>query len=129
VSAPEGGDAATDAAALTARLDVVLAAFASGDRAAAARALLAIAAPRLASRLGDEDHLAHVLANPAWSPLLGHRSARRERVERIGDAARVRIVVDAADGTRAGYLASARRDVSEDAWRLTGLVREELTAG
>jgi hypothetical protein len=125
VSPPDG----PDAAALTARLDALLAAFAHGERAVAARALLEVAAPRLASRLGDEDHLAHVLANPAWAPLVGHRSARLGPVERIGDAARTRIEVDAADGTRAAYLASARRDAAADAWRLTGLVREELASG
>jgi hypothetical protein len=118
-----------DTAALTARLEALLAAFADGDRAVAATALLEVAAPRLAFRLGDEDHLAHVLANPAWAPLVGHRSARLGPVERLGDAARVRIVADAADGTRAAYLASARRDAAGDGWRLTGLVREELAAG
>lgn len=106
----------------------MLSAFARGDRHEAARALLDVAAPRLATRLGDEDHLAHVLDNPAWAPLVGHRSADVGPEERIGDAARLRIEVRTERGDRAAYLASARQDVG-GAWRLTGLVREELASG
>jgi hypothetical protein len=115
----------SDAAA---RLAPVLSAFARGDLRAAARALLDVAAPRLAARLGDEDHLAHVLGNPAWAPLVGHRSAEVGPEERIGDAARLRIEVRSARGEPAAYLASARRDAG-GAWQVTGLVREELASG
>lgn len=107
----------------------LLTAFARGDRHGAARSLLDVAAPRLAARLGDEHHLAHVLSNAAWAPLVGHRRAAIGPEERIGDAARMRIEVETEAGDHVAYLASARHDGSTGAWRLTGLVREELASG
>jgi hypothetical protein len=105
----------------------VLSAFARGDRREAARALLDVAAPRLAARLGDEKHLAHVLGNAAWAPLVGHRSADVGPEDRIGDAARLRVEVRTEHGASVAYLASARRD-ADGVWRFTGLVREELAS-
>lgn len=107
----------------------LLASFRGGEARPAADALLRVASSRLAGKLGGSAHLTHLFANPAWAPLLGHRSARVDGLDRIGDAARARIEVEAADGARVAYLASLRRvpgDAVEPAWRLTGLVREEL---
>ena len=115
----------------TGSLTRLLTAFQGGEAREAAEALLGLAAPRLTGKLGGAAHLTHLFANPAWAPLLGHRSARVAGLERIGDAARARIEVEAADGVRVAYLASLRRepdDVVDPAWRLTGLVREELAA-
>lgn len=115
-----------DATELLTRL---LTSFRAGAARPAADALLRVADPRMTAKLGGTEHLTHLLQNPAWAPLLGHRAARVAGLERIGDAARARIEVEAADGTRMAYLASLRRaadDAGDRPWRLTGLVREEL---
>lgn len=114
---------------LEACLTPVLEAFASGDPHRAATALLDAADPRLASKLGGVDHLVHLLANPAWAPLRGHRSALVGASEHIGDTARTTVHVETAEGTRVAYLASLRRPPGEGGgdWRITGLVREELS--
>lgn len=114
---------------LEACLTPVLDAFASGDAHHAATALLAAADPRLASKLGGVDHLVHLLANPAWAPLRGHRGAFVGASERIGATARTTVRVETSDGTWVAYLASLRRveDERGEAWRITGLVREELS--
>lgn len=132
---PPRGDADHAAADRTAARDPaetlrrLLATFEDGEARPAAEALLRVAAPRLAGKLGGAAHLTHLFTNPAWAPLLGHRAARLGALERIHDAARARIEVEAADGTRVVFLASLRRapdDAADPAWRLTGLVREEL---
>ncbi len=112
-----------DPTALVRRL---LAAFEQGDAGRAAAALLRVADASMAGRLGGEAHLVHVLGNPAWAPLLGHRASRLGPVQRIDRAARVRLEVDTPSGARVGYLASLRRTEPDGPWRLTGLVREEL---
>ncbi len=103
-----------------------------------ARALLAVASSRFASRAGDATHLAHLFGNAAWAPLLGHASAEVGEIEVLDDAARATILVRAADGATVSYLASLRRDEPAEArrddqadgggavWRVTGLVRSEL---
>jgi hypothetical protein len=113
----------------TGPLTRLLTAFQGGEARAAADVLLRVADPKMTGKVGGAAHLAHLFTNPAWAPLLGHRSARVGGVERIGDAARARIEVEAADGARVAYLASLRRAPEAEAdvaWRLTGLVREEL---
>lgn len=113
----------------TVPLTRLLTAFQGGEAHAAADALMRVAAPRLTGKLRGATHLTHLFANPAWAPLLGHRSARVGDLERIGHAARARIEVEAADGARVAYLASLTRapdDAADPVWRLTGLVREEL---
>lgn len=120
-------------------LEALLTRFAdASDPRDPARALLAVASPRFASRAGDATHLAHLFGNAAWAPLIGHASAQIGEVAVLDDAARVTIVVRAADGTTASYLASLRRDEAAEAerddqadgagdvWRVTGLVRSEL---
>lgn len=124
-------DADDDAAGRdpTELLTRLLARFRAGEARPAADALLRVADPRMTGKLGGVDHLTHLFANAAWAPLLGHRAARVGGLERIGDAARARVEVEAADGARVAYLASLRRapgDAADRAWRLTGLVREEL---
>lgn len=95
-----------------------------------ARALLSVAGPRFASRVGDASHLAHLFGNAAWAPLLGHATADVLEVDVLDDAARTTIRVHAADGTTVSYLASLRRhDLRDDLrprWQVTGLVRSEL---
>lgn len=122
-------------------LDALLASFAGADGPhEPARALLSVASPRFASRVGDATHLAHLFGNAAWAPLLGHAAAEACEIAILGDAARATLRVRAADGTTVSYLASLRReelreDACDDAregedggpcWRLTGLVRSEL---
>lgn len=89
-----------------------------------------MATARFLGRVGGADHLARLLANPAYGPLVGHRDARLRPAGRIDDAARVAFSVRARDGVRAEYLLSmVLRPAGMEgraSWRLTGLVRREL---
>jgi hypothetical protein len=108
-------------------LDAVLAAFRDGDDPATPAARLwDVATPRFRSRLRGPEHLADLFANPAWAPLLGHRSADVESFDAIDGAARAALRVEARDGTVVRYLASLARDADGGSWRVSGLVRAEL---
>lgn len=128
-------DASTDAATAHHALATLLAAFRSNDGAddppdpsVPAARLWEASTARFRSKLGGPGHLADLFGNPAWAPLLGHRSATVDDVRVIEDAARAEVLVHAHDGAAVRYLASLVRtsDPADPAWRLSGLVRAEL---
>lgn len=106
----------------------------SAVRAAPATALWDVATPRFRSKLGGPEHLADLLGNPAWGPLVGHRSVDIAGVHVIDDAARAEATVTAGDGTTVRYLVSLVRSPATGdgeggtpTWRVSGLVRAELS--
>lgn len=95
----------------------------------AAERVHAFSSLAMRARVGGPGGLARSLRSPLYAPLLGHVSVVREPLEQIEHAARQRVNVTAADGTRAAYLlALARRDEGGCAgcWLLSGLARDDL---
>lgn len=127
MSGPHEPDART-AGARDLLLDVLATFREASDPREPAGRLWRAASPRFRSKLGGPDHLERLLGNPAWAPLLRHVVAQPTSLERIDRAARATVEVVAADGTTVRYLASLLQggDADDDAWQLSGLVREEL---
>lgn len=98
---------------------------AASDTNAPAEALFGVASGRFAGSLGSVEHLADVLRNPVWAPLLRHAASSLHTSERLGDAVRIHVDVVPSDGAHVtSYLVSLRVVTIENAarWRVTGLV-------
>jgi len=106
--------------------EAVLAAFGeTRDPAGPASVLFGVASGRFAGSLGSPEHLADVLTNPVWRPLLGHAACAFQAFERLGDAVRVQVDVTPHEGVGVtSYLLSMRAMETEGVsrWRVTGLV-------
>lgn len=109
---------------------------ASTDASEAAASVLDRASDAFAAEAGPHEHLAYLLTNAAYAPLVAHARAEVDSLDRIGDAARVAFTVHGRDGTVAAYLlslvtraperaAGGSAGVLEPSWRITGLVRRE----
>jgi hypothetical protein len=96
----------------------------SPERAAAV--LWAFAGERLRRSAGDPSHLARLLANDLFRPLLEHAEVAFEPLERIEHAARQVVEVEADDGQRVRFLfalSRARHGEFEGCWLVSGLER------
>jgi hypothetical protein len=92
----------------------------------AATVLWAFAGERLRRSADDPGHLARLLANDLFRPLLEHTEVTFDPLERIEQAARQVVEVEAADGQRVRYLfalSRARRGELEGCWLVSGLER------